>query len=115
VPAETELRVSGPAEIVDETEVTLTFRWQARDGRPVPGLARVWSRGAGQDWRAGPRLRFGKDGVAELRVGPRVDSRWKAVGVKGSWWRGDTSEVHVLDNVPPGDPVAYPAGAPGRG
>ena len=112
VPAETELRVAGPARIIDETTVTLTFRWQARDGRPVPGVARVWSRAAGQDWRAGPRLRFGRDGVAELRVGPRVDSRWKAVGGKGPWWRGDTSEVHELDNVPPGDPVAYPSGAP---
>ena len=45
------------ARVVDETEVTLAFRWLTRDGRPVPGLGRVWSRSAGQKWRRGPRLR----------------------------------------------------------
>ena len=112
VRASTLLRVGGPERIVDETSETLTFRWRARDGRPVPGTARVWSRAPGQDWRRGPELRFGADGEARLRVSPRVDTRWKAVGAGGAWWRGDVSDVHTLDNLPPGVPVAYPAEAP---
>ena len=112
VRARTVLRVRGPARIVDETEATLTFSWQARDGRPVPGRARIWSRSAGRDWKPGPRLRFGRDGEARLEVSPRVDTRWKAIGVKGPWWRRAVTEVHELDNVPPGTPVAYPTQAP---
>jgi hypothetical protein len=45
-------------------------------------------------------------------VSPRKDSRWKAVGPAGSWWQGDTSDVHGLDNVPPGIPVDYPGASP---
>ncbi len=112
VRAETELRLGGPARVVDETTVTLTLRWRAGDGREVPGVARLWSRVAGRDWQRGPKVRFGKDGAAEVQVGPRVDTRYRAVGGKGSWWRGDRSEVHRLDNVPPGDPVSYPSDAP---
>ena len=112
VKARTAIAVRGPARIVDETDETLTFRWRARDGRPVPGRARVWTRAAGQEWRRGPRLRFDEQGEARLGVAPRVDTRYRVVGGPGPWWRGATSEAHVLDNVPPGDPVAYPAAAP---
>jgi hypothetical protein len=112
VRARTVLQVLGPGKVVDETEVTLAFRWRARDGRDVPGSGRLWSRAPGQDWRRGPRLEFGRDGETRLRVGPRVDTRWKVVGRGGPWWRGDVSEVHLLDNVPPGDPVVYPPDAP---
>lgn len=109
---DTTLSVTGPSRIVDETSETLRLRWLADNGDAVPGSVTVWRRLAGGDWRRYTTLTTGGDGLASVSVSPRVDSRWKAVGAVGRWWQGDTSGVHALDNVPPGSPVAYPAGAP---
>jgi hypothetical protein len=111
----TTLTVSGPGRIVDESSVTLRLRWFAGNGEPVPGRFVVWCRYGGGDWRRHTTVMAGADGLASVRVSPRVDSRWKATGAAGPWWLSDTSGVHVLDNVPPGDPVAYPKGAPAPG
>ena len=108
----TTLTIDGPGRIVDETSVRLRLRWFAGNGDAVPGKVTVWRRLGGSDWRRYTTRSMGVDGLASLSVSPRKDSRWKAVGPAGTWWQGDTSGVHVLDNVPPGIPVDYPSAAP---
>jgi hypothetical protein len=108
----TRLTVSGPAKVVDEKKARLTFRWRAGNGDPVPGRAVVQVRQGKAGWKRHARMIFGADGTASVRVAPRVDTRWRAVGAAGRWWAGATSPVHRLDNVPPLSPVRYPAAAP---
>ncbi|WP_148571513.1 M15 family metallopeptidase [Nocardioides caldifontis] len=108
----TRLTVSGPAKVVDEKVVRLTFRWRAGNGDPVPGRAVVQVRQGKAGWKRHERITFAADGTASVRVAPRVDTRWRAVGKAGRWWAGDTSPVHRLDNVPPLSPVRYPKAAP---
>ena len=108
----TTLTLTGPGRVVDETSVPLRLTWKAGNGAPVPGRVTVYRRLGAGDWTRYATDALGSDGVATFRVRPRVDSRWKAVGTAGRWWLADTSPVKVLDNVPPGAPVAYPADAP---
>jgi hypothetical protein len=108
----TTLSLTGPGRIVDETSVLLRLTWKAGNGTAVPGRVVVLRRLVGGDWARYDSVALGSDGAASLRVRPRVDSRWRAVGSEGRWWKANTSEVHVLDNVPPGSPVVYPAAAP---
>ena len=53
-----------------------------------------------------------QDGRAELRVRPRVDTRWRAQAAALDWVERDTSNVHRVDNLPPRAPVRLPASAP---
>lgn len=106
------LRLGGPDRVVDETSVVLRLTWRSGNGTPVPGTVTVQRRLPGGDWQRYTSVALGDDGEGSLRVRPRVDTRWRATGPGGRWWLGDTSDVHVLDNVPPTAPVAYPAGAP---
>ena len=108
----TVLGLAGPDRVVDERQVNLRMRWRSADGRPVAGVGVVKVRLGKADWRTHRKVRFDDRGRARVRVGPRVDSRWKVVGRKGRWWARDVSGVHRLDNVPPGTPVVLPAGAP---
>lgn len=108
----TSLRLDGPGRVVDETSVRLRMRWRSSDGRSVPGVGVVKVRYGSASWRTHRTVRFDRDGRARVKVSPRRDSRWKVVGRPGTWWAGDASAVHRLDNVPPGTPVALPAGAP---
>ena len=109
---DTVLTLTGPARVVDEKAVTLTATWKAANGTPVPGTVVVERRLAGGAWARYTTLALGADGLATLRVRPRVDSSWRASGPAGRWWKADTSPVETIDNVPPGTPVAYPKGAP---
>ena len=43
---------------------------------------------------------------------PRSDSRWRAVAGSLAWVKWDKSEVHKVDNRPPGTPIRMPRGAP---
>ena len=104
--------VGGPDSVVDEREVTLTFRWRARNGTPVPGRLSVYRRLGGGDWKRVARPRTGADGTATITSRPRQDSRWRASAARLDWVTGDRSGVHQVDNLPPGDPVQLPAGAP---
>ncbi len=108
----TVLDLTGPRRVVDETSVSLRLSWRAGNGAPVPGSVVVQRRLAGGSWTRYATLALGGDGVARLRVRPRVDTRWRAVGAAGRWWKADTSPVLRIDNVPPGRPVAYPRSAP---
>lgn len=115
-PVASTVQVTGPGRVVDGRKVRLTMRWRTAQGAPVPGVGMVKVRLAGNSgedtWKTHRRVRFDDRGRASIKVGPRVDSRWKVVGRKGAWWARDTSPVHRLDNVPPGTPVALPKGAP---
>ena len=108
----TVLTVKGPRRVVDGKAVRLQLRWRARNGDPVPGRVVVQVRTRKAAWKRHSRVRLGGDGTASLRVAPRVDTRYRAVGAAGRWWLGDTSRVRRVDNVPPLSPVSYPAAAP---
>jgi hypothetical protein len=104
--------LGGPDSVVDERRVTLTVRWRARNGTPVPGRVSVYRRLGGGDWKRVARPRLGDDGEATVTSRPRQDSRWRARAKRLDWVTGDRSRVHKVDNLPPGNPVRLPAGAP---
>ena len=104
--------LTGPGSVVDEREVSLTVRWRARNGTPVPGRVSVYRRLGGGSWTRFARPRLGEDGTATVTSRPRQDSRWQARASRLDWVTGDRSGVHAVDNLPPGTPVRLPAGAP---
>jgi hypothetical protein len=108
----TRIVIKAPKKVVDETAVRLRLRWRTAQGVAVPGEGVVRQKVAGGKWKRYEEVSFNERGRVNLRVGPRVDSRWKVVGAEGRWWQAATSKVHRLDNVPPLAPVAYPANAP---
>jgi 5-hydroxyisourate hydrolase-like protein (transthyretin family) len=104
--------VGGPDRVVDENSVRVTVRWQTGNGLPVKGIVRLERRNGGGDWRLVRRLRTGADGRASINVRPRVDTSWRAKVRRLDWVSGDTSAVHRINNLPPGDPVRLPKAAP---
>ena len=104
--------LDGPNQVVDEQSVPITVRWRTGNDLPVNGQVRLYRRNAGGDWRLVQRLTTGSDGRAEIRVRPRVDTRWRAEVSRLDWVTGDTSGVHAIDNLPPGIPVKLPDAAP---
>lgn len=106
------VRVGGPGSVVDEQQVRIEVLWTTGGGDPVSGPVRLFRRDPGRDWNKVGSLRTGPDGRAELLVRPRTDTRWRAQVVRRSWIEGDTSPVHFVDNLPPGEPVRLPADAP---
>jgi hypothetical protein len=108
----TRLRVGGPGRVVDERRVRVTVRWQTLGGLGVSGPVKIFRRDPGGDWRPAAQVRTGEQGWAAITVRPRVDTRWKARARPLDWVTGDRSGVHRVDNVPPGDPVRLPDGAP---
>jgi hypothetical protein len=108
----TRLTLGGKDNVVDEQSVRINLRWEAEDGRLVTGRAKLYRQNKGsKTWSlaASPRV---VDGAASVVMRPRVDTVWKAVGPRGTWYRGDTSGLHRIDNVPPMKPVVLPDGAP---
>lgn len=103
--------VGGPDSVVDEQSVRVSVRWRTGNGLPVNGVVRLQKR-IGDSWRLVRRLRTGSDGRAHLSVRPRSDTRWRAQASRLDWVTGDTSGVHRIDNLPPGNPVRLPSGAP---
>ncbi|VXB91752.1 M15 family metallopeptidase [Nocardioides sp. AX2bis] len=106
------LRVLGPDSVVDERSATLQVQWRTRQGEGVPGRVVLMRRDAGGTWRTARRLTTGENGNVSLEIAPRVDTRWKARGAGQVWVRADRSGVLAVDNLPPGEPVRLPAGAP---
>lgn len=106
------LTIGGSATVVDETSVVLRIRWTTGNGLPVEGVVTLQRRVPGQDWEARRDLRTGSDGRVQLEVAPRVDTRWRAVADPLDWVDGARSEVHAIDNLPPGLPVRLPDDAP---
>ena len=106
------LTIDGPDTVVDETSVVLRIRWRTGSGLPVAGRLALLRRLPGQGWQTFRRLRAGEDGRVELTVRPRVDTRWRAEADPLDWVEGARSDVHRIDNLPPGVPVRLPARAP---
>ena len=102
----------GPDSVVDEQAIDLTMQWRSRNGTPVPGRAIIKQRAGDGDWHRLATVRTGHDGTATLTVRPRRDTRYRAVVHRKSWVTGDTSPVHRVDNLPPGEPVRLPDAAP---
>ena len=109
---ESRVRLTGPDTAVDEQRLTLHVRWTARNGTPVPGVVRIFRRTGTGEWRHDRDVRTGADGEAAFRSRPRADTRWRAEVRRLDWVTGGRSPVHAVDNLPPGTPVALPAGAP---
>ncbi len=97
--------IGGPHKVVDEQSVRVPVSWQTGNGLPVNGIVRLQRRNGGGDWRLVRRLRTGADGRAHLTTRPRVDTAWRAEGRRLDWVFGDSSDVHRINNLPPGDPV----------
>ncbi len=104
--------LSGPRRVVDERAATLRVEWLTAQGEAVAGAVRVLRRAPGGQWRQETTLRTNGDGRARLVVRPRVDSVWRVVAQGRDWVTGDLSGDLAIDNVPPGDPVRMPKGAP---
>jgi len=106
----TSLRLGGPATLVDEQAARLRIRWHTTNGRPVSGRANLWSRTGDRKWTLRRKVRV-SDGTASLLVRPRRDTRYELRGYGGWWWQADRDR-HRVDNVPPGQVVGVPVGAP---
>jgi 5-hydroxyisourate hydrolase-like protein (transthyretin family) len=106
------LELDGPASVVDGRSATLEVLSRTRTGDPVRGDVQVLRREAGDEWRRFRTVTTGAEGRSQLRVRPRVDTRWRAVAEGQSWVRRARSEVLRVDNLPPVEPVRLPGGAP---
>ena len=106
------LVVGGPDRVVDEKSVPVKVRWTTGQGKPVPGVVKLFRRDGRGKWKLVRKLRTGDDGRTEITVTPRVDTRWKATAARLDWVEGDRSPVHRVDNLPPGVPVQLPKAAP---
>ncbi len=104
--------VGGPEKVVDEESVAVRVRWSTVSGVPVSGRVELQRRLPGEAWKKYRRPRTDADGLAEIEVTPRVDTRWRALAPRRDWVTGDRSAVHRVDNVPPGTPVRLPRAAP---
>lgn len=107
-----QVRVRGPQRVVDERRVPVRVVWRTGNGQPVAGRVKLFRKTRGGSWTLARTLRTDEQGRAELVVRPRVDTAWRAEATGTPWAGRATSGVHRVDNVPPGEPVVLPAGAP---
>ena len=106
------LTVGGPGSVIDEQQVEVRVRWTAGNGDGVGGEVRVLRRAPDGDWRLYRTVRTGNDGQATFLTRPRTDTSWRAEAGRLDWVEGASSDVHRVDNLPPGEPVVLPDGAP---
>ena len=110
------VRLRGPADVVDGRRITLRVTSRTRSGEPVTGDARVLrrldGRRTGTSWREVRTVSTGGKGKARIRVRPRVDTRWRVVGLAQDWVTRGRSDVLRVDNLPPAAPVRLPPAAP---
>jgi hypothetical protein len=107
------VHLSGPDSVKDGRSLELRVQWLTGNDQPVAGAVKLYRRdGRRGDWKQVGRLRTGDDGRASVTVTPREDTWWRAQGVQQDWVRGDVSNTHAVDNIPPGIPVKLPQAAP---
>ncbi|MBB6626831.1 M15 family metallopeptidase [Nocardioides sp. KIGAM211] len=106
------LRIGGPSTVVDEQQLSLDVRWRTAGGDPVAGRVRIYRKVAGGAWRKVGSVVTGDDGRATYTSRPRSDTRWQARVDRLSWVTSDRSPAHAVDNLPPGERVVLPRGAP---
>ncbi|HEX6248749.1 MAG TPA: hypothetical protein VFZ64_12840, partial [Nocardioidaceae bacterium] len=74
------LTLGGKQKVVDERRVRIDIRWKAADGRPITRRVGLYRKVKGTStWRLVARPRV-VDGYRAVRVRPRVDTVWRAVG-----------------------------------
>jgi len=95
--ATTRVRLYGDARIADGASALLHVRWVAEDARRITGSADLWARPSGGRWRVIRQVTV-RDGNLELRVAPKVDTRYEIRARHGSWWKADTDR-HYIDHV----------------
>ncbi len=104
--------VGGPKRVVDGRRTVVRVRWHTGMGEAVSGSVRLYQRLGDRGWKRAATVHTNAQGMATLRVRPRVDSRWRATVRKRDWISGGRSPVHLIDNLPPGDAVRLPRAAP---
>ncbi len=104
--------VGGRSSVVDGHAVAVTVRWTTRSGLPVRGSVQLFRSLGGRRWEQVRTLRTDDRGRARITTSPRLDSRWRARAVGQDWVAGGWSDVHRVENRPPGEPVRLPAAAP---
>lgn len=107
----TSTTVTGPASVIDEQSVYLRLEWKTVEGTSVAGRVVLQEYVAGA-WRWVTTVTTNAAGYVNVRVAPRVDSRWRAVSLALPWAAGSVSTTHAIDNLPAGVPVLLPAAAP---
>lgn len=95
----------------DGDSLPLSISWVSSTGVPIPGPVRVHRFQQGR-WTVVAVLPLGPSGTATTTIVPRWDSTWYVSGEAGTWYDAARSADHVVDNIPPGMPVVYPADAP---
>lgn len=103
--------LSGPAAVIDEQRITLRVERRTATDTAVPGsvVLQRWVDGA---WHTVSTRATNEQGTVDIVLQPRVDSRYRAIGVGSVWAERSVSATHVIDNRPSGVPVRLPAGAP---
>ncbi|WP_067428760.1 M15 family metallopeptidase [Nocardioides jensenii] len=107
----TRMGFSAPLRVVDETYAVFKVLWRTPGGIPVHGEVRIQQL-VGKRWVARRTMNTDAAGRATWNYKVRSDSRWRAVGIAGSWAKGAISGTRTVDNRPPGVPFRMPRGAP---
>lgn len=107
----TSTSLTGPASVIDEQAVTLRMTWKTVEGTPVPGRVAL-QQYVGGVWRWVTIVDTNAAGYVDVRVTPRVDSRYRALSLGLPWAARSVSASRLVDNLPAGVPVALPASAP---
>jgi glycerophosphoryl diester phosphodiesterase len=94
----TQVRLFGDRRLRGDDSTRLRVRWEARNGKPITGRARLMARPRrdGQ-WRRVQSVRV-TDGRDRIRVSPNRDTRYRLIARRGSWWAGDR-DGHVIDHL----------------
>lgn len=94
----TQVRLFGDRTLRGNESTRLGVRWEARNGKPITGRARLMARPI-QDgrWRRIRSFRI-NDGRDRIRVSPDRDMRYRLIARRGSWWAGDR-DGHVIDHL----------------
>ncbi|WP_182379856.1 M15 family metallopeptidase [Nocardioides sp. WS12] len=107
----TSTTLTGPASVIDEQTVSLRLTWKTVEGTGVLGRVYLQQYVSGV-WRWVTTVGTNAAGYVDVRVTPRVDTRWRAVTLGLPWAAPSASVSHRIDNLPSGVPVALPASAP---
>lgn len=107
----TSTTITGPTRVVDEQSIYLRLTWKTVEGAAVPGRVTLQQYVDG-GWRWVTTVSTNAAGYVDVRLVPRVDTRWRAVSLGAPWAARSVSTIHAIDNLPSGVPVALPAAAP---
>src|SRR5680860_376894 len=85
----TRVRLYGDSKVAGGASALLHVRWIAEDARRITGSADLWARPQDRPWRLIRQVTV-RDGYRDLRVAPKVDTRYELRARRGAWWTADT-------------------------